>query len=664
MYNALKRLTSLAAAAAVMGASLPSGSVLCAKADSPYTVKMLKTYLYSMDNTAETKCLFTDEMPELPYIRPADFMSRAHTVAAQCIRNDDGTYTVSNENGSMVIDPSADTIFFDNFEHFMFEDPFNEGSELESDYLVELPLTVDDPKPVTLDFSEYGIDIIEADGEVYLPLTTMNDLENNTYNYAAYQDGELYFEHAFSMATGSGYFDRSPVYQQMERSQAIADFTYRELCFVTDKLYGAPLKAEFAPLIEEQGLDKTLDTYSDESRLAKELLLSTSRSDQAIGMSMLSDEFDDGGHTVMYVDYNNSGMLYPECELLNDWLIRLTAPQTDAENMARDSVINTLLKNEKMLETNEQKNNAFQNIELVNSWNDGQICYAVDGDTAVFSFVQFFNDVIEPFKWSLDHAKEHGVKNFIIDISANTGGSTAVLSYMTAILENSVGTPDDRTNIRMLSTVTGSYVTQDIDIDLDLDGDFDDDDKNVVYDFNFGVVTSKMSFSCANLMAVMAKDMGICLLGEQSGGGSCTLAIFSDPLGGFYCMSGSKKLVSADNTDADFGAAVDHELAEKTMVDGTEVTDYSKLYDIASLGEMVREFYAAKFPESSAPAISSSSAGENRSESENQAGSSQADPSSRATANTTANPSTGNAPAAFAAMSLLSAIAVVTKKKS
>ena len=111
MYNALKRLTSLAAAAAVMGASLHSGSVLCAKADSPYTVKMLKTYLYSMDNTAETKCLFTDEMPELPYIRPADFTSRAHTVAAQCIRNDDGTYTVSNENGSMVIDPSADTIF-------------------------------------------------------------------------------------------------------------------------------------------------------------------------------------------------------------------------------------------------------------------------------------------------------------------------------------------------------------------------------------------------------------------------------------------------------------------------------------------------------------------------------------------------------------------------
>ena len=67
---------------------------------------------------------------------------------------------------------------------------------------------------------------------------------------------------------GKSYVDKTSVYENDHRSQEIIALTYNELCFLMDKYYGAPSRSE---------IDRTLDEYSDNTRRAKELILSDSK---------------------------------------------------------------------------------------------------------------------------------------------------------------------------------------------------------------------------------------------------------------------------------------------------------------------------------------------------------------------------------------------------
>ena len=71
-----------------------------------------------------------------------------------------------------------------------------------------------------------------------------------------------------------------------------------------DTLYGKPYKSKMSASINELGLDKTLDTYNDETRMVKELLLSDSKIDYMLGLALLQGYFSDGGHTALNYESN------------------------------------------------------------------------------------------------------------------------------------------------------------------------------------------------------------------------------------------------------------------------------------------------------------------------------------------------------------------------
>ena len=109
------------------------------------------------------------------------------------------------------------------------------------------------------------------------------------------------------------------------------------------------------------------------------------------------------------------------------------------------------------------------------------------------------------------------------------------------------------------------------------------------------MVTSKVSFSCGNLFPVLAKDEGIAILGERSGGGTCGLFVLTNPEGMAYTISGYSKYINKDNEDVDMGAPLDFELTSRYIdSDGKEQTDYSGLYDYESVASLIDEFYASK----------------------------------------------------------------------
>ena len=100
--------------------------------------------------------------------------------------------------------------------------------------------------------------------------------------------------------------------------------------------------------------------------------------------------------------------------------------------------------------------------------------------------------------------------------------------YIMAMITNS-NKDSYTTYYRKIQTLTGNITRIDHDMDLNLDGEINDLDKSVYYDFEYAFITSKVSYSCGNLLPCLAKDAGFPIFGERSGGGACSLLIAYTP---------------------------------------------------------------------------------------------------------------------------------------
>ena len=583
----------------VISLAVPS---LTVGATETIVTKNLTTYLYSIDQQTEMECLFTSALPEIPYIDAADYLNQIYNDGFTETNNGDGTYTVSCPDASMVIDPATDTVHFDLFEAFDKLQIHNEGTQQDSPYVKELASQSEvEQKSVTLDYAAYGIDLIAKDDRIYFPLTTITDLFFITYNAAIYVNGNLYFVHVMEEASGSSYFDNASIYEVTERSASAAEYAYNELCFVIDHFYGRPSKASIAPLIEEMGLDRALDEKGEYGRLLKSFLKSEDVVKYILGVGGLNTFFEDGGHTNFAVPFAFMMAKYPSCSIM----MRLAAEMTDPDIASFVAILSQKNKSTKITfdTLKALRDEKYADYELVKSWdgeNNNKIRLIKSGDTCVFIFDSFENNAAYAFKWAVDYTVENGIKNFIVDVSCNGGGNSAVLWYMMTLMTNA----ENHTNeiaYRTLNTLSGNTNVNPVKVDLNLDGVYDELDKDVVYDLNFAVECSTLSFSCGNLLPLMANDAGIPVLGETSGGGACAVAPFYTPCSMVYSISSPHKFVSGDGKDADLGAEVDYVLTEKKTVTGddgteTETTDYSKMYDVLKNGRLVAEFYAKKNP--------------------------------------------------------------------
>ena len=139
----------------------------------------------------------------------------------------------------------------------------------------------------------------------------------------------------------------------------------------------------------------------------------------------------------------------------------------------------------------------------------------------------------------------------------------------------------DEPDLYYENTLTGQKMKCSYDVDRNLDGKFDEKDKDVKLKMNIGVIISPCSFSCGNLLPALLKDYGICLLGKQSGGGSCCV-LYNPSADGFgYRYSTHRaRLNNLKGENIDNGIKPDYEL---------EIEDF---FDIAKIGKLIENFYA------------------------------------------------------------------------
>ena len=448
----------------------------------------------------------------------------------------------------------------------------------------------------TMDFSKYGIKL-EGDGdELWVPLAVLQCLFSSPYAYNAYfngkgiymQDGMETLQPESARNLDSEYYD----FMKNARSEEKARFDYSVLCFYVDNCFGYPERSRLSESIAEVGLDKTLDQTINGIHLSaiKESLLSTDMEEYVFGIFALMTAIDDGGHTT----FADMPMLTEERKVAWAKKKAVLGLVPSEKNALADASFNSITK----VYQQAAKDN-FDYVEGITYDNGEWANYFEKGDTALYLFTHFYcnrlswtqyedgqlsempQDTMGTFMKCLEKAKSNpNIKKFVIFLAMNNGGESGIATTMAKIISG-------QAYRHQYNAYTGQDEIIWYDVDLNFDGVFDEKDNEVSYPFKFAVIAGANTYSAANYLTSMAKDNGVCVLGEQSGGGACSPQPTPESEGTMFNLSARYKLVDRNNEHVDFGIVPDVVLT----VEKDGETDYGRFLDFEEISRLIDAFY-------------------------------------------------------------------------
>ena len=570
--------------------------------------------VYKVIPDGQVTLRFYEDMPDVAYISAADFQSVVLPGSHMTVTHTGaGEYTLVNADAKAVVNVNAETFTSDQFEAFTNQmgllqpgmpNVYYDGMPfVRYKSVTYLPATV----PTTLEFAPYGIDIrADGKGTVYFPFATLADMYTDLYYHHAGFNGEKVVANTSVNEVSLAEIDPDyfkPLLARTERPADLAEFTYKELCFAMDHFYGYPGRVKFNDQLKAKGMDKTLEEDVEIGKTIKKLLLSEKLTDYILGMYGLTGVYFDG-HTAMDI----SSMAVENNE--NDYPDLLTELRQAA--VAHQDVTMSLMAAVMPMMSMTQDGMAVQALRP-KAYGEG-VTYVKKGDTAVCVFDSFNNrdekawddfyagkgprptlgnttkdDDMVIFLDALEKAAaDPEVKNFIVDITDNGGGSADIVMALTSLLL-------DKSYISQDNSLTGQRAIVEYEVDRNFDGKFDEADKKVHYDLNFAVLTSGMSFSCGNLFPSILKDNGVPVMGATSGGGACAIQAMCTADGFCFQISSFRaRLNTIDGQNIDAGVTPDLPIdntgtIEVETADGNTATvkDYSKYFDIDHLRSLL-----------------------------------------------------------------------------
>ncbi len=393
--------------------------------------------------------------------------------------------------------------------------------------------------------------------DCYAPLQTLSDFMLS-YNYVnAFYNGEtVVFALYGTLGSADELTELGEIVhsvERRERSRAMADYSYAELCLALDSLYGLKDShsfTDFDSLFDQTGLFMGLkSTDPAEADEALYRLITLHLDDLHSNFTMPSPLNDPA---LLHEFREQSGEGQAEALFVRQYIRYLTA-----RHAARP---------------------------------DGIPAYEEVGNTAYITFDQFegipdsvdyyeiaptaeAEDTIGIMLYAYSQIMREGspVENVVLDLSCNTGGDadTAVFTISAFLGEGYVS---------ILDTLSGGMATGNYEIDINLDGQFDDGDLGLL-DKKLFCLTSPVSFSCGNLVPNVFKNSNmVTLLGRTSGGGSCLVLPMSTADGTAFQISGFLRLAFPKNGsfyDIDQGAAPDFTLSDPaSYYDREALTEY------------------------------------------------------------------------------------------
>lgn len=367
---------------------------------------------------------------------------------------------------------------------------------------------------ITLNLSDYDIDIVEADGECYIPFHTLNDLLVSDLHMHYVFDGEK----VLGIAYHCSLIDEADTVPKHAMSEAYAAFNYNELRLLLDCRYG--LKPEHG--IED--FDQFLG-INTELRSGFESI-DAQKADVAL-IKLLFTYFDDMHSTLIRGSY-----MYDRDQNVEDVIKALCIGPSIRKYLTLGQVYKEARK------------------AVYRAWVPG---YEEVGDTAFITFDSFDanredyfdstidrddpQDTIDLIIYANNQIKREGspVKNIVLDLSNNGGGSVNAAVF---VISWFLGEAD----IALRDTFTGAETNAMYLADVNLDGQFDSAD-SVGSGYKLYCLTSNSSFSCGNLVPAAFRSSGkVTLVGQTTGGGSCVVLPCTTAAGTLFQISGNKQI--------------------------------------------------------------------------------------------------------------------------
>ena len=570
-----KRLLALLCAALfVCPASAESGYFYFAPSHQ-IEAREYPVYFDSMDLylTDPFPLYFVDGADDLPYVELADWRNFMTTYYNEVLGDtgyaiemteDEAKVIYSRENAwSMTFDTDDDTIVFNDYNGFVHDSSdsslldmlsmtgFN-AAGLPELFQRDTNASYDrNGRIVTLSLADYRIDMLFQQGRHYVPLQTVSDLLLAPRLSNAFFNGKALFitdGSAFGSISG-GYTDIGDYYYSAptgERSQALAEFSYNELCFVLDNFYG----------LKESHSIESFDRLFLETDFKTDLL-GTDPVKADLALDRFIDYILDDQHSLF------KGFSYLSGKSAANGSFGLASRKYDALAQ-RYAAARSAAYPGGIPAYEEIGNTAYITLDAFSCDSETSYYDGARGDRT--------EDTISLILYAHSQITRPGspIENVVLDLSCNGGGMVDAALYTIAwYLGDAPFSVQD--------TFSGAQSTALYRADVNLDRAFDS--RDTVADKNLYCLISPVSFSCGNLVpAVFKSSQRVTLLGRTSGGGSCTVLPLSTAYGSVFQISSSQRMSFIKNGsfyDIDQGVAPDYPIDKTTsFYDRVKLTEY------------------------------------------------------------------------------------------
>ena len=558
--------------------------------DKQYIDKQVNVNHKSHVNCPDSTTLrYYKDTPNVPYISVDKYYKEFFRTELEIVRENNNTLRYSLPSGSYFAFDYTNDVFTSNDLVAFSNHPDFVSSTSKIFIQDKLNTTKSQPEIGTINLAKYSINVYFDDEDVYAPLTLLSSFSGSVAVYnIAYNGEEIFildwYEMMGEQTTPDSYSNYYTKIDDLTEARPVdlANYVYNELCMSFDSYRGYTKQMVFGDeLFQTLGLDGLLEQHHPK---IKQYLLSTDKEQYYQGLEALFTGLYDGGHT-----YLPSGS---------------NAYERSKSKASRVSEFTTLFNKV----DNIQNKKAYAYYSFYYDRPIGgrsYYYYHPEGNpTAYIGFPQFhvdyegwddyykglgpaptngdsFGYVLSCFK----KAKQEGVKNIVLDICSNGGGDTYANIGLLSLLNGGVGFDCSKDTFNKYDMVD-EYI-----VDINLDGKYDEQDKEAAksFDFNIGVLTSYYSFSCANFFPACAKELGIKILGQKSGGGSCSICSQTTADGIPFIRSNFVMCSNRAGDNIDGGVPVDYPIEYGS---GSSVFyDIRPFYDIETIGEYLANAY-------------------------------------------------------------------------
>ena len=527
--------------------------------DKLYTDKQInvnhKSHVKCPDSTT---LRYYKDTPNVPYISVSKYYKEFFRTELNVTKMNNNTLCYSLPSGSYFAFDYTNDVFTSNDIAAFSNHPDFVSSTSKIFIQDKLNTTKSQPEIGTINLAKYSINVYFDDEDVYAPLTLLSSFSGSIAVYNIAYNGEEIFILDWYESMGErtvpgsyeNYYTKIDDLTE-ERPVDLANYVYNELCMSFDSYRGYTKQMVFGDeLFQTLGLNALLEQHYPK---IKEYLLSTDKKEYYQGLEALFSGLYDGGHTYLPEGSSAYEMAKAEASRIPEF-ITLFNQVNNIQN---------------------KKAYTYYSFYYYRPFGSNSYYYhhPEGSDTAYIGFPKFYVDYEgwddyykglgaaptngDSFGYvlsSFNKAKQEGVKNIVLDICSNGGGDTCANIGLLGLLNGGVGFDAYKDTFNKYG-VTEEYI-----VDINLDGKYDEQDKEAAkqFDFNIGILTSYYSFSCANFFPACAKELGYKILGQQSGGGSCSICSQTTADGIPFIRSNFVMVANKAGENIDGGVPVDY----------------------------------------------------------------------------------------------------------